>query len=681
MHTLHSLLALAVVNTLVSAQRCNEGLTLIQDDRAAYSCCVKPGTVPGAACNTVNFNPTKTICYWPRAAEEVSFTYIVPPDIRTAAAMRLKGTYGERLTSTPHDPARQRGGYIITYPLAIGERNLTIYPGSFYGGIDGGMPPVGERGARGVTWARGGAATAIFGSYVLIAAGGGGQGAVNGIGTDADYDGDYSPGLYAGGAASSGNGWGGGGAGLGGSRAPSRGGISGSHGDAYAAWFRAGYNTDNSPTAWLVMIEFLCGETIPVTTVTEPAPAATQYITDLNIALETSTLPSPTQLATVTVESARPPEYVDSTVTPDASYSTRTDTTKTYPPESTDYSTFTPETSFFTESPSVETTPATSTVYETYTPPTSYFTQTVPGLFTPATVTSTLTSTPPTRVIPTTITELRTTSKGTSTVIISSATGNANCVHLRMVYPAACCPNTYIKSLKPWTSGATSRQRRNVHFARDLTTVFTPSGTTTVTISTTSTSTALITPDPVLVTETETTPGPITTITNLFTAEAETLIVDETATVEGPAPTRTITVTADAPSYTITETQYYAAPTPLYTDVSTAAAPSSFATETSYSTLPAPVSIAREEAPTPLTTSTSVVTQYQTVPVATRTTTAYSRATTCALKTALTLKCPIPILRTADQIVQLALIKTNKFLSGNRPVQIDCGTAGLWSFV
>ncbi|BGP50260.1 hypothetical protein JCM10450v2_006176 [Rhodotorula kratochvilovae] len=622
--------------------RCNEGLTLIQDDRAAYSCCVKPGTVPGAACNTVNFNPTKTICYWPRAAEEVSFTYIVPPDIRTAAAMRLKGTYGERLTSTPHDPARQRGGYIITYPLAIGERNLTIYPGSFYGGIDGGMPPVGERGARGVTWARGGAATAIFGSYVLIAAGGGGQGAVNGIGTDADYDGDYSPGLYAGGAASSGNGWGGGGAGLyGGAAAPPVGPY---------------------------------GETIPVTTVTEPTPAATQYITDLDIALETSTLPSPTRFATVTVESARPAEYVDSTVTPDASYSTRIDTATTYPPESTDYSTFTPETSFFTESPSVETTPATSTVYETYTPPTSYFTQTVPGLFTTATVTSTLTSTPPTRVIPTTITELRTTSKGTSTVIISSATGNANCVQLRMVYPAACCPNTYIKSLKPWTSGATSRHRRNIHFARDLTTVFTPSGTTTVTISTTSTSTALITPNPVLVTVTETTPGPITTITNLFTAEAETLIVDETATVEGPAPTRTITVTADAPSYTITETQYYAAPTPLYTDVSTAAAPSSFATETSYSMLPAPVSVVREEAPTPLTTSTSVVTQFQTVPVATRTTTAYSRATTCALKTALTLKCPIPILRTADQI-------TNKFLSGNRPVQIDCGTAGLWSFV
>lgn len=212
--------------------------------------------------------------------------------------------------------------------------------------------------------------------------------------------------------------------------------------------------------------------------------------------------------------------------------------------------------------------------------------------------------------------------------------------------------------------------------------------------------------------------------------EPETVTVDETQTVEGVASTTTLTITAPAPSVTVTETQFVEAATPLSTDLSTADAPLSTATETSYSTVPAPRSTVQEEAATPFSTSTSTDTEYSTVPTTTTTSTAYSRPTVCALKPPLvsfaarlsrrlssrrgltlplhlqSIKCPVPALRTADQVVQIALIKVRsryyrrrlpplsqlrtdlfararqaqKFLSGGRPVQIDCGSAGVWSY-
>ncbi|BGP41189.1 hypothetical protein JCM10449v2_005163 [Rhodotorula kratochvilovae] len=623
MRTLLAFVLLAWSNPLILAQRCDAGLTLVPAGAGASRCCIAPGSIPGATCEPVPGPSPKTVCYWTRVDDSVHFTFTVPDAIQEASSIVLKGTYGERLNGQPFDVNRQRGSTIRVNPINLASgRVLEVYPGSFYGRPGGGLPPAGQRHDRGTQWARGGAA-----SMVTI-------------------------------------------------RGASAGGRSGS---ALGGVFWTGYNMDDSASNRMVTIEFSCGAPVPTTTISLPTPATTEYVTEVNTLSETSTLPSPTQFATVTVESATPPEYVDSTVTPDASYSTLTGTATTYPPESTEYSTFTPETSFFTESPSVETTPATSTVYETFTPATSYFTETVPATVTPDTVLETQTTTPPTRIIPSTITEQRTTSKGTSTVVVSSATGNANCVQFRMVYPAACCPTAYIKNMKKWTGPATLR-RRNIHFARDLTTVYTPSGTTTTTVTTATTATSFVTPDPVLVTETKTTPGPVTTLTNLFTAEAETVVIDETTTIQGAASTRTVTVTADAPSFTVTETQYYEAATPLYTDISTADAPSEFATETSYSTLPAPISTVKVEGPTPVSTQTQTETKYQTVPATTTTSTAYTRATTCALKTVLTAKCPIPLLRGVDQVVQLALIKTNKFLSGNKPVQIDCGTAGVWSF-
>ncbi|GAA6052961.1 hypothetical protein JCM3770_001149 [Rhodotorula araucariae] len=704
MRTLLSLVLLAWSNGLVFGQRCDAGLTLTPVTGGSSRCCVAPGSIPGATC-VIDGGALKTVCSWTRADDDIRFTFTVPSAI-PYAAMTLKGTYGERLNGVPFDPNRQRGSIITVNPLYFSaSRDLVVWPGSMYGRLGGGMPPVGQQQDRGTGWARGGAASAVmYQGGTLYAAGGGGQGASNGWGTDADAS-YYLTGTTEGGQAYAGYGGGGAGA-TGGSAAPvvastpytccstfggcrtcgyniqygpSGGGQSGTRNSWPAGWGRMGYNMDDSASNRLVTIEFACGVPVPTTTIRLPTPATTEYVTEVNTAFETTTLASPTQFATITVESARPPEYVDSTVTPDASYSTLTDTATTYPPEITEYPTFTPETSFFTETPSVETTPATSTIYQTYTPATSYFTETVQATVTPDAVFETQTTTPPTRIVPSTITEQRTASSGTSTIVVSSATGNANCVQFRMVYPATCCPTAYIKDMKKWTSPATLR-RRNIHFARDLTTVYTPSGTVTSTVATATTSTAFVTPDPVLVTETETTPGPVTTLTNLFTAEAETIVVDETTTVEGAAPTRTITVTAAGPSFTVTETQYYEAATPLYTDVSTADAPSAFATETIYSTLAARVSTIKEEAPTPVSTQTQTVLKYQTVPATTTTSTAYTRATTCAIKTVLTAKCPVPLLRNADQLVQLALMKTNKFLSGNKPVQIDCGTAGVWNY-
>ncbi|BGP49375.1 hypothetical protein JCM10450v2_005263 [Rhodotorula kratochvilovae] len=682
MRTLLAFVLPAWSNSLVLAQRCDAGLTLVPAGAGASRCCIAPGSIPGATCEPVPGPSPKTVCYWTRADDSVRFTFTVPTAIPDATSMILKGTYGERLNSQPFDGTRQRGSMIRVNPITLTNgRNFEVYPGSFYGRttVGGGLPPSGQQQGRGLDWARGGGASAVVynyntggpeGGFPYGGYGGGGAGAYGGQAAPIVGSYPYTCCPTFGSCYTCGYNY---------QYGASAGGRSGTRSFFPGSWVSLGYNMDDSASNRMVTIEFSCGAPVPTTTISLPTPATTEYTTQVNTLSGTSTLPSPTQFATVTVESAVPPEYVDSTVTPDASYSTLTGTATTYPPESTDYSTFTPETLFFTESPSVETTPAISTVYETFTPATSYFTETVPATVTPDTVFETQTTTPPTRIVPTTITEQRTTSKGTSTVVVSSATGNANCVQFRMVYPAACCPTAYIKNMKKWTGPATLR-RRNIHFARDLTTVYTPSGTTTTTVTTATTATSFVTPDPVLVTETETTPGPVTTLTNLFTAEAETVVVDETTTIEGAASTRTVTVTADAPSFTVTETQYYEAPTPLYTDVSTADAPSAFATETSYSTLPALVSTVQEEAPTPVSTQTQTETKYQTVPATTTTSTAYTRATTCALKTVLNAKCPIPLLRTADQIVQLALMKINKFLSGNKPVQIDCGTAGVWNY-
>ncbi|TNY24333.1 hypothetical protein DMC30DRAFT_413272 [Rhodotorula diobovata] len=693
------LLAAAAVTALVAA-RCDDGLTPF-----GGSCCITPGTVPGATCVLSSSGQVTTTCTWTRRADDVRYTYTVPSSIPYIYSVTLKGTHGEWLDVATPDAGYQRGSIFKSGYFAAAGQTFSICPGSYYGGLGGGLPaassPLTQE--RGISWARGGAASALFGpsNSKLVAAGGGGMGRQFGAGTDADYSQNgyfYLPGSAGEQPYTN---IGGGGAGYyGGQSRPqtgiscvscgfgssccspvygaARGGISGSTGfNTY--WSFIGYNSDLSATNPLVLIEFACAPAVPTTTVRLPTPAVTSTATEISTAVETSTVPSPTVTVVETVEGAPSYTYTDSTVTPDASYTTRIDTATTYPPESTDFATSTPDTSFFTESPTVTTTPATSTVYETVTPATRFFTETVPALVTPETVVETVTVTPSTQVVPATVTELRTVSSGTVTSVVSTTTGSAKCFQFRMVYPPACCPTAYIKGLKPWTSPDTIR-RRNVIFARDLTTVFTPSGTTTLTVNTVTTSTALVTPDPVLVTETSTAPGPTRIVTKVTALEPETVTVDETQTVEGVASTTTLTITAPAPSVTVTETQFVEAATPLSTDLSTADAPLSTATETSYSTVPAPRSTVQEEAATPFSTSTSTDTEYSTVPTTTTTSTAYSRPTVCALKPPLSIKCPVPALRTADQVVQIALIKAQKFLSGGRPVQIDCGSAGVWSY-
>ncbi|GAA5905764.1 hypothetical protein JCM8208_000889 [Rhodotorula glutinis] len=700
------LIAAVALVVLVDAQTCPDGTSLYTPPSSSAVCCIAQSVVTGATCeNLVVSGQPRTTCYWTRQPDDTRFSFTIPQAIQFVNGVTLKGTHGEFLNNFSPDYNRQRGMIVTTNGFsAAAGRTWTVLAGSWYGrtGGGGGLPPAGTgTGTRGVDWARGGGASALFGSYTLIAAGGGGMGSSSGIGADADSG--YTTGTTEGGIPYLGVG--GGGAGLYGGQArpilyyasyscgstfsprtcsypvygPSVGGQSGTSGSFPASWTRAEYNTDGSPSNRLVSFTFSCVAPNPTTTIRLPTPAATATTTDVVTELTTTTAEPGTQTATVTVESARPPDVVDETATPDPTLTTRTDTATTFPPESTSFSTFTPETSTFLESPTATTTPATSTIFETFTPPTSFFTETVEELVTPATAVETVTTTPATRIIPTTVTELRTVSSGTSTAIVSTSTGNAACFHFRMVYPSACCPTAYIKGLKPWT-GAASIRRRNIVWARDLTTVFTPSGTTTITTSTTATSTAIVTPDPILTTDTATTPGPITTLTRTETLEPATVVIDETATVEGIASTTTITLTDPAPSITITETQYVEAATPLFTDVSTADAPSSTATETSFSTLETPRSTVEEEAPTPISTSTDFYTEYETVPATTTTSTAYSRSTTCAVKPPLTLKCPIPALRGADQIVQIALLKSQKFLSGNRAVQIDCGSAGAWSY-
>ncbi|KPV74454.1 uncharacterized protein RHOBADRAFT_44943 [Rhodotorula graminis WP1] len=704
-HLVH-LLAVATLVVLVDAQTCADGTSLYTPPGSGPVCCITQSVVTGAICeNLVVSGQPRTACYWTRRPDDIRFAFTIPQAIQNVVGVTLKGTHGEFLDNFSPDYNRQRGSIVTTSGFsAAAGRSWIVLPGSYYGrtGPGGGLPSAGTAGTRGVDWARGGGASALFGSYTLVAAGGGGQGPAYGLGSDADS------GYYA--STAEGEparlGVGGGGAGFYGGLAapylynaayscgstfsprtcyypvygPSAGGLSGSSGSFPSGWTRGGWNGDGSTAARLVTFTFACVSPEPTTTIRLPTPAATATATNVLTELTTTTAEPGTQTATVTVESARPPEFVDETSTPDPTLTTRTDTATTFPPESTAFSTFTPETSTFFESPTVTTTPATSTIFETFTPPTSFFTETVEELVTPATAVETVTTTPATRIIPTIVTELRTVSSGTSTSVVSTTTGSANCFHFRMVYPPACCPTAYIKGLKPWTGAATLR-RRNVVWARDLTTIFTPSGTTTITTATTATSTAVNTPDPILVTDTATTPGPITTITRTETLEPATVVIDETATVEGVASTTTITLTDPAPSITVTETQYVEAATPLFTDVSTADAPSSTATETSLSTLETPRSTVNEEAPTPISMSTDFFTEYKTVPATTTTSTAYSRSTTCAVKPPLTLKCSIPALRGADQVVQVALIKAQKFLSGNRAVQIDCGSAGVWSYV
>ncbi|GAA5994525.1 uncharacterized protein JCM10292_002112 [Rhodotorula paludigena] len=705
MHQL-AVLGLLLVS-IVGAQRCEYGLQL--QGGATPQCCLP--SIPGAQCSIVENGGSgwKTVCGWTRAADAVSYSVTIPPGITTANRITLKGTHGEVRDGFSLNPNDQRGSIVIAQGFAVGGKTLQFFPGSYYGrssGAGGGLPA--DTSGRGIRWARGGAASAMFGDAgTVIAAGGGGQGSEY-IGGDADRGG-CSTSTQEGGLPDTRGGGGGGPGRIGGCGGlytytssstcyqprycfgcsgyyyscnfvdhfnPSLGGTSGITSFA-GSWGLSGYNTDPSSTNRLIEIEFLCGAPVPTTTITIPTPAATEYTTSTLTLPATATLDAETVRSTLTVESARPPEYTDTTVTPDLVTLTESETSTTYPPESTTSETVTPSTSYFTEYPSVETTPATSTVYKTVTPATVTVTKTESVIVSPGTVLKTETTTPPTRTIPTTVTEEQTKSSGTLTSTVTSATGNANCVQFRMVYPASCCPTAYIKGMKPWPTSP--RKRRNLVFGRDLTTIYPASGTLTITESTQTTATSFVTPDPVLVTDTETTPGPITTLTNTFTAETPSSTLTEVSTVEGVASTTTITLTADAPSFTYTSTQYFEAPTPLFTDVSTADAPLALVTSTDYSTLPTPTSTVKEEAQTPLTTSTSTLTNFHTVPAATATTTTYVRGTTCSLRTTLNARCPV-ILKNADQIVQIALIKTNRFLSGNKPVQIDCGSAGLWSY-
>ncbi|GAA5889634.1 hypothetical protein JCM6882_007088 [Rhodosporidiobolus microsporus] len=688
------LLLIAAAVPLGHAQRCNPGYTFVVPSPGAEGqCCYHNlNAVNAYSCGARGPLPNSQVltygCSWLKMSDGGNGYFTMPP-IPGVSQVRLiaRGSHGDYLNSATTADRQSGWGSKLEglVPVPAGQ-SLSFFPASHYGCFGCGQPqPLSQyASSRNTSWTRGGASSWVYGpGWTVIAAGGGGQGQSGYLGSAADTNGPYR-GSADGGAPDGGYGGGGGNGYQGGVARYSPNGFTaagGAGGLSYTNGLPLTRTPNNDPNDQLAAVEIHvpCVPAIPATTILTNIGEATTYETSTRfLSTETLTAATVTETSYTTVESALPVSYTDSTYTPDPIPTTLTDTETTYPPLSTAFETSTPETSFFTETESIETTPATQTVYETVTPPTSFFTETRTETISPATRFETVTVTPATRTVAASATTTETVASGTTTTTVTSATGFANCIQLRMVYPASCCPTAYIRGLASQTSPPRFR-RRHVLFARDYTTITQSSGTKTSTNTVDRTSTTIVTPPVETTTVTDTTPGPLTVSTIVSTLPASTQTFVSTLTVEGVASTTTVTLTADAPSFTYTSTEYREAPTPLFTNTSTADAPSSTSTKVDLETLATPTKTVQEEAPTPLTTSTSTSTSLTTVPAATATKTQTVRSTTCQVKTALTARCPIPLLKTADQIVQVGLIKANRFLSG-QPVQIDCGTAGTFYY-
>ncbi|GAA5889671.1 hypothetical protein JCM6882_007099 [Rhodosporidiobolus microsporus] len=663
MRSLTLLFAITAAIAGAEAQQCPSNMNFVAQAGTNGQCCPSQVNAPRAnSCGTPAPNsPAGNLmfaCTFPKLPDMETANFIVPNGV-TKLRVIARGEHGQYLNSASVVQKRSGYGSVITgYVDVTPGQSFTLYPQSQFGAVGGGLPT--SQQGRGISWTRGGGASAIYGPIFLNAAGGGGQGTNGRLARNADSSGSYlsrsmgeapeKSGLASGGGG--GSGCYGGRAGFpfsGDTAAAGYGGKS-----CYPADMTLAVNTLANDQDRAIEIHYAC---IPaaavVTTITEDAGATTTYETStLIVSTETLTAATVTETAYETVESALP--------------------------VSTAFETSTPETSFFTETESIETTPATQTVYETVTPPTSFFTETRTETISPATRFETVTVTPATRTVAASATTTETVASGTTTTSVTSATGHANCVQQRMTYPAACCPTAYMSGLKNSTAPPKLR-RRNVIYARDYTTVTVSTGTKTATQTVNGTATTEVTPPVETTTVTETTTGPLTISTNVITANASTETFYETQTVEGDASTVTVTLTANAPSYTYTSTEYREAPTPLYTNTSTADAPSSTATDVEYETLATPVQTVETEAATPITTSTSTSTVLSTVPAATATSTQYVQSTTCAVENKPASTCPLPLLGLADQLVQISLIKSRRFFSG-QPVVIDCGSAGTFYY-
>ncbi|ORY88102.1 hypothetical protein BCR35DRAFT_330311 [Leucosporidium creatinivorum] len=286
----------------------------------------------------------------------------------------------------------------------------------------------------------------------------------------------------------------------------------------------------------------------------------------------------------------------------------------------------TPLTALTTATVSAESVQPLQSATETYVPPTSTFTEFVDVTTTPPVSFEHSTVYPPTTTIIETVDVTTTPATSTKTAVLTSSTGASNCVSFRLVYPAACCPNTYLSMTK--TSSRLRRDGPRRLDRRALTTQQVTDGVTSTTF--TVDATATLAADTPSSTETSYYPGPLTTATTTFTADAPTDTVAGTRFHEANAETSTILSTASTPSTTIQSTVYH-------------------------------------EAATPVTTTTS---------------TAFAQSTSCSVQipNGIPKTCPIPLLARADRLAQTAFINAKKALLGGRPVAIDCGAAGTFSY-
>ncbi|KAL8291432.1 hypothetical protein RQP46_002410 [Phenoliferia psychrophenolica] len=133
----------------------------------------------------------------------------------------------------------------------------------------------------------------------------------------------------------------------------------------------------------------------------------------------------------------------------------------------------------------------------------------------------------------------------------------------------------------------------------------------------------------------------------------------------------TQTDTASTPLSTSTQTVYSEAPTP----------PASLTTSTVYVEAPTPTSTNVVSGSTPIASSVSVSYVQAATPGTTTTSTAYAQSTACAVNNvAPVTTCPSGLLLVTANVATLAKLTTVKLLGGGRPVTVDCGSAGTYTY-
>ncbi|GAA5903652.1 hypothetical protein JCM8208_003645 [Rhodotorula glutinis] len=261
-------------------------------------------------------------------------------------------------------------------------------------------------------------------------------------------------------------------------------------------------------------------------------------------------------------------------------------------------------------------TPATSTIYS----------ETV-STSTPATRTVTVDETPASSTVYETSWTTSQPATSTVTAFVSAATGNAACLEYRLVFPASCCPSSYVKLGK--------LGRRQVDLEGDTTVTVTEG-----TLYTTFTAY-----------ETEYAPRPEVPVSSIA------YVYRGTVTAPRPTIMSTSTIVSEAatPLVTVPSVRVVVAAEPVVTETATAQASTQTVTLTSTSTLA-----------TPVTTTTSTLS---------------AQATACAQKTVWTQKaCPASVLvKNLVQDVQVAKLNLYKALGG-KSVIVDCGSAGTFRY-